>query len=72
MNKKITEFCGLKTNIAKRELSVSLMEAREYRGVTYWCSPDGLCELYCDAGTACGSEELLRDLIDADMQTEVS
>lgn len=44
------------------------MEARGYQGVTYWCSPDGLCELPLDCGTACGSEELLRDLIDADKE----
>ena len=66
----MNDFERLEKRLTKMELSVSLMDAREYRGVTYWCSPDGLCELYCDAGTACGSEELLRDMIDVDMEAE--
>jgi hypothetical protein len=45
------------------------MDSRTYRGVTYWCSPDGLCELPMDCGTACGSEDLLKDMIDADMES---
>ena len=57
-----------KKDQVKRKLTVSLMEARGYQGVTYLRSPDGLCELPLDCGTACGSEELLRDLIDADME----
>ena len=56
------------TAIANRALHVSIMDAREYRGVTYWCSSDGLCELPMDCGTACGSEDLLRDMIDVDME----
>ena len=52
----------------KQRLNVSLMEQREYRGVQYWCSPDGLCELPMDCGTACGSEDMLRDMIDADTE----
>ena len=43
------------------------MDSRQYRGVTYWCSPDGICELPMDCGTACGSEDLLKDMIDVDM-----
>ena len=61
-----TWFGLLKKDKGKQRLTVSLMEAKEYRGVQYWCSPDGLCELPLDCGTACGSEELLRDMIDAD------
>ncbi|MHB1708467.1 MAG: hypothetical protein ACYCT2_03190 [Thermoplasmataceae archaeon] len=68
MNKKITEFRRLGKKIAVRELSVSTLEAREYRGVSYWCADDGLCELHMDAGIACGSEDLLRDMIDVDME----
>lgn len=68
MNKKINEFRQLEKKIAAKELNVSLMEAKEHRGVTYWCSPDGLCELPLDCGTACGSEDLLRDMIDADTE----
>lgn len=68
--KKMNEFGQLGRKIAAKGISVSLMEAREYQGVKYWCSADGLCELPLNCGTACGSEELLRDMIDAD--TEVS
>ena len=50
------------------ELNVSLMQLTEYRGVIYWCSPDGLCELPMDCGTACGSEDLLKDMIDVDAE----
>ena len=56
------------TAIANRALHVSIMDAREYRGVQYWCSPDGLCELPMDCGSACGSEDLLKDMIDVDME----
>lgn len=66
MNKKISEFGQLETKIAAKEISVSILEAREYRGVRYFCSPDGLCELPMDCGTACGSEDLLKDMIDVD------
>ena len=55
------------TAVANRALRVSVMDSRQYRGVTYWCSPDGLCELPLDCGTACGSEDLLKDMIDVDM-----
>ena len=68
MNARKTYDILLECKVAKKELNVSVMEKRQYRGVQYWCSPDGLCELYCDAGTACGSEELLRDMIDVDME----
>ena len=68
MSKKMIGFGKLEKKIAVRELSVSVMDAREYRGVTYWCSPDGLCELPMDSGTACGSEDLLRDMIDVDAE----
>lgn len=68
MDKKINEFEQLENKIAAKEISVSLMKAREYQGITYWCSPDGLCELPLDCGTACGSEELLRDMIDVDRE----
>ena len=57
------------TAIANRALRVSVMDSRTSRGVTYWCSPDGLCELPMDCGTACGSEDLLKDMIDADMES---
>ena len=50
------------------ELNVTIMQRTIYRGVTYWCSPDGLCELPMDCGTACGSEDLLKDMIDVDME----
>ena len=65
---KISESRQLGRKIERRVLNVSLMEQREYRGVTYWCSPDGLCELPMDSGTACGSEDLLRDMIDVDAE----
>lgn len=68
MDKKISEFRQLEMKIAAKEISVSILEAREYRGVKYWCSPDGLCELLLDCGTACGSEDLLKDMIDADAE----
>ena len=68
MNKKISESGQLERKIEKRELSVSIMDSRTYRGVIYWCSPDGLCELPMDCGTACGSEDLLKDMIDVDME----
>ena len=51
-----------------KTLEVCIMQAHEYRGVTYWCSPDGLCELPMDSGTACGSEDLLKDMIDVDAE----
>ena len=63
-----SDFDGVKSHVGRYELSVSLMEQREYKGVTYWCSPDGLCELPMDCGTACGSEDLLRDMIDVDAE----
>ena len=25
------------------ELPVSVMNSKSYGGITYWCSPDGLC-----------------------------
>ncbi len=50
------------------ELNVTIMQRTIYRGVTYWCSPDGLCELPMDSGSACGSEDLLKDMIDVDME----
>ena len=68
MSKKMIGFGKLEKKIAVRELSVSVMDAREYRGVTYWCSPDGFCELPMDSGTAYGSEDLLRDMIDVDAE----
>lgn len=70
MNKKISEFSELEQRVAKKEINVSLMEARQYRGVRYWCSSDGLCELYLDVGAVCGSEQLLQDLINADMEAK--
>jgi hypothetical protein len=66
--KKMNEFGQLEIKIAAIEISVSILEAREYQGVKYWCSPNSLCELPLDCGTACGSEELLRDMIDADTE----
>lgn len=68
MNKKISELSGLEKKIVAEEISVSILEAREYHGVTYWCSPDGLCELPMDCGTACGSEDLLKDMIDVEAE----
>ena len=68
MNKKMNEFEGLEKKVVAQEISISIMDSRTYRGVTYWCSPDGLCELPMDCGTACGSEDLLRDMIDVDME----
>lgn len=68
MNKKISELSGLEKKIVAKEISVSLMEAREHMGVTYWCSPDGLCEVQMDYGTVCGSEDLVIDMIDADTE----
>ena len=63
-----SDFDGVESHVGRYELGVSLMEQREYRGVTYWCSPDGLCELPMDCGTACGSEDLLKDMIDVDAE----
>ena len=45
------------------KIEVVVMDSRTYRGVTYWCSSDGLCELPLDSGSACGSEDLLKDMI---------
>ena len=42
---KANRFGKLEKKIAAKEISVSLLEAREYKGVTCWCSSDGLCEL---------------------------
>ena len=67
-NKKLSGPRQLEQNIEREQLIVSVLDAREYRGVTYWCSPDGLCELPMDSGTACGSEDLLRDMIDVDAE----
>jgi hypothetical protein len=67
-SKKINEFKQLEMKNAPKEISISILEARKYQGVKYWCSPDGLCELSLDSGTACGSEELLREMIDADTE----
>ena len=68
MNKIKSEFEEIKKRVVVKEISVFILETKKYRGVTYWCSPDGLCELPLDCGTACGSEELLRDMIDADTE----
>ena len=57
-----------KMEVLGRQLRVTIMDSRQYRGVTYWCSPDGLCELPMDSGTACGSEDLLKDMIDVDAE----
>ena len=57
-----------KMEILGRQLRVTIMDSRQYRGVQYWCSPDGLCELPMDFGTACGSEDLLKDMIDVDAE----
>ena len=65
---KISEPRQFERKIERRVLSVTIMDAREYRGVAYWCSPDGLCELPMDCGTACGSEDLLKDMIDVDTE----
>lgn len=67
-NKKLSGSRQLEQNIERGQLIVSILDAREYKGVTYWCSPDGLCELPMDCGTACGSEDLLKDMIEADME----
>jgi hypothetical protein len=68
MTNSRSDIDGVESHVGRHELSVSLMDAREYRGVTYWCSPDGLCELPMDCGTACGSEDLLKDMIDVDAE----
>ena len=63
-----TWFGSVKRGPGKQRLNVSLMEQREYQGVKYWCSLDGFCELPMDCGTACGSEDLLKDMIDVDAE----
>ena len=69
MNKKKTnDFGQLKMKVAAKEITVSILEVKEYQGVKYWCSPDGLCELSMDCGTACVSEDLLKDMIDVDAE----
>ena len=65
---KMNEFEQLKQKIVAKEISVSILEAREYKNITYWYYADGLCELTLDCGSACGSEELLRDMIDTDKE----
>ena len=61
---KMNEFEQLKQKIVAKEISVSILEAREYKNITYWYYADGLCELPLDRG----SEELLRDMIDTDKE----
>ena len=51
-----------------KQLNVAILNAKEYKGVTYWCSIDEWCELPMDSGSACGSEDLIKDLIDADIE----
>ena len=51
-----------------KEIEVVIMDSRTYKSVTYWCSPDGFCELPLDSGSVCGSEDLIKDMIDVDME----
>ena len=67
-HKKVSGSGQRKRNTESRELSISIIDSRQYCGVSYWCSPDGLCELPMDCGTACGSDDLLRDMIDVDAE----
>ena len=69
MNKeKMNEFEQLERKIVAKEISVSILEAREYKNITYWYYADGLYKFPLDRGSACGSEELLRDMIDTDKE----
>ena len=49
------------------EIEVVIMDSRTYKNVTYWCSSDGFCELPLDSGSVCGSDDLIKDMIDGEI-----